>query len=71
MDAILAEFLRKHPAYNHRAVEELRAEEYPLLDRETQAYLDPIRKALRAGDFSDFGFWGAVCGALQRRSGRR
>lgn len=40
MDRILAEFLERNPGYEHGAVESLRAGEYPLLDRETQAYLD-------------------------------
>jgi len=48
MDQILAEFLQQHPEYEHQAVERLRAREYPLLDRQTQAYLDYTGGGLHA-----------------------
>lgn len=40
IEKALAEFAEQHPEYDHRAVEKLRAEEYPLLDREGHVYLD-------------------------------
>jgi len=40
IEQALAEFLEQQPGYEHRAVETLRAEEYPLLDQKGQVYLD-------------------------------
>jgi len=48
MDPIFAAFLRDFPDYDHQAVERLRATEYPILDRQNQAYLDYTGGGLHA-----------------------